>query len=148
MKQDILWRHRTVWHKSYVQKILSNKAVTGEFQPHLKREGKRLPTGDPIKQYYPAIIDETLFYRAQVSTQSRRKIGGGRKGRGFAYLFKGLLLSDDKKFPNRRKVTWAQHLPRTSFSQNALFEIGSAVTLFQIKNFDEEFVLALRSKTD
>jgi restriction system protein len=54
--------------------------------------------------------------------------------------------SKDKQFPNRRDVKWAQHLPRTTFSQNALFEIGSAVTLFQVKNFADEFVSAFEGK--
>jgi restriction system protein len=53
---------------------------------------------------------------------------------------------EDRLFPNRRKVKWSQHLPRTDFSQNALFEIGSAVTLFQIKNFAEEFLAAFKGE--
>lgn len=54
--------------------------------------------------------------------------------------------SKDKKVPNRRQVKWLKHLPRATFSQNALHEIGSAVTLFQVKNFADEFVAALEGK--
>jgi restriction system protein len=39
--------------------------------------------------------------------------------------------------PNRRRVAWIKSAPRTTFSQDALHEIGSAVTLFQIKNHPE-----------
>jgi restriction system protein len=59
------------------------------------------------------------------------------------YLFEP---SEDKASPNRRRVNWKRHVPRTEFSQNALHEIGSAVTLFQVKNFAEEFVSAFEGK--
>ena len=42
-----------------------------------------------------------------------------------------------------RKVKWLKHLPRTSFSQGALYEIGSALTFFTVKNYAEEFMAAL-----
>ena len=46
-------------------------------------------------------------------------------------------------FTNERKVKWIKHIPRTAFSNGALYEIGSALTLFQIKNYAEEFLAAL-----
>ncbi|MEJ2622967.1 MAG: restriction endonuclease, partial [Pseudolabrys sp.] len=52
----------------------------------------------------------------------------------------------DPVFPNRRTVKWFKHIPRANFSQNALHEIGSAVTLFQVKNNAEEFLLAATGK--
>ena len=46
--------------------------------------------------------------------------------------------------PHRRKVEWLRTgLPRTSFSQSARYEIGSAVTLFQVRNYAREFEAAL-----
>ncbi|MGQ0589961.1 MAG: restriction endonuclease [Sphingosinicella sp.] len=45
--------------------------------------------------------------------------------------------------PNTRKVRWLQHIPRSSFSQSALNEIGSALTLFQVSSNAEEFLAAL-----
>lgn len=45
-------------------------------------------------------------------------------------------------YPNRRKVNWINAVPRAEFSQSALHEIGSAVTLFQIKNNADEFLSA------
>ena len=46
-------------------------------------------------------------------------------------------------YPNRRKVTWLRHLPRTAFSQGALHEVGSALSFFQVKNYAEEYLKAL-----
>lgn len=78
------------WHQSYVSKILSNRAVLGEFQPHKRLDGKHLPDGKPIESYFPAIVDRELFYRAQNGKEQRRVNGAGRKGAGFANLFGGL----------------------------------------------------------
>ena len=48
-----------------------------------------------------------------------------------------------KFYPNRRKVKWLKHLPRTSFSQGALYEVGSALSFFQVKNYVDEYLKAL-----
>ena len=45
--------------------------------------------------------------------------------------------------PNVRRVRWLKHIPRSSFSQSALNEIGSALTLFQVSSNAEEFLAAL-----
>lgn len=46
-------------------------------------------------------------------------------------------------YPNHRAVKWLKAVPRTHFTQGALYEIGSAMSLFQIRNFAEEFRKAL-----
>lgn len=50
---------------------------------------------------------------------------------------------DGDAYPNRRAVNWLKHLPRASFSQSALNEIGSALTLFRISSNGDEFLAAL-----
>ena len=78
-------------HQSYIAKILANRSALGEFQPHIRVEGKRTPDGgQPIEGYFPAIIDEELFYRAQHAKSQRLVGGAGRKGSTFANLFSGL----------------------------------------------------------
>jgi restriction system protein len=42
-------------------------------------------------------------------------------------------------YPNRRAVQWTGSYPLTDFSQGALHELGSALTLFQIRNYAQEF---------
>lgn len=49
----------------------------------------------------------------------------------------------DGRYPHQRSVTWRKVVPRTVFSQSALYEIGSAMTLFQIKNYADEFISRL-----
>jgi DNA invertase Pin-like site-specific DNA recombinase len=79
------------WQNGYVSKILTNRAVIGEFQPHKRLpDGKRVPVGDPIANYFPAIVEEDLFYRAQSARAERRVAGRGRKGMYFTNLFSGM----------------------------------------------------------
>jgi restriction system protein len=54
--------------------------------------------------------------------------------------------AQDEEYPNRHKVKWIKSIPRAEFSQSALHEIGSAVTLFQVKNNAEEFLSAFEGK--
>ena len=48
-------------------------------------------------------------------------------------------------YPNRRRINWIKSLPRISFSRSALYEIDSAITLFQITTHVEEFRTALEN---
>lgn len=47
------------------------------------------------------------------------------------------------EYVQQRSVEWIKHLPRTAFSQGALYEIGSAMSLFAIKKYADEFLAAL-----
>jgi hypothetical protein len=78
------------WGDSSVQKILSNEAVLGRFQPCRLVNGKRVPEGDPVPDYYPQIITEDLYWRARAAMNARRIVGAGRKGLGYANLVSGL----------------------------------------------------------
>jgi len=49
-------------------------------------------------------------------------------------------------YPHRRSVKWLTNAPRTRFSQGALYEIGSALSLFQIKNYADEFLAAVEGR--
>lgn len=57
---------------------------------------------------------------------------------GYAYLPQA-----DQAFPNRRSVRWVKHLPRATFSQPALNEIGSAITLFRVSSNADEYLAAM-----
>lgn len=52
----------------------------------------------------------------------------------------------DINFPNQRDVKWRGSFARTSFSQQALYEIGSALTLFQVRNYADEFLSVLEGR--
>jgi DNA invertase Pin-like site-specific DNA recombinase len=80
------WGISNGWHQSYIQKLLNNRSVLGEFQPHKMINGKRVPAGAPIPNYFPRIIEDDLFYLAKASKENRL-LGGGRKGKTLSNLF-------------------------------------------------------------
>ncbi len=76
------------WYESYITKILNNRAVLGEFQPHRYDErGDRLPHGDPVPGYFPQIISEDQFLRIRAARRKRLVEGAGRKGPEYRNLF-------------------------------------------------------------
>lgn len=69
------------WVSSTIQRYLADRRVLGEFQPHKKIEGERSEMGEPIKNYYPSIIEEDLFYAVQTRMKHWRKQHGHPGGR-------------------------------------------------------------------
>lgn len=80
------------WNDSYVIRILTSPAVLGHFQPHEKIDNKKVPIGDLVKDYYPAVVDEDTYYLAQSALKSRKTGAAGRKGEYFANLFSGIAF--------------------------------------------------------
>ncbi len=81
--------------------------------------------------------DDLVVYPAK----STHQIHIGRVTGGYTFDPK-----DEAAYPNRRKVKWLKAVPRMQFTQGALYEIGSAMSLFQVKNFSEEFRAAVSGK--
>lgn len=54
--------------------------------------------------------------------------------------------SPTHEYAQRRKVSWLKTVPRTQFSQGALYEIGSALSFFQIKNYADEFLAVIEGQ--
>ncbi|MEY9802492.1 DNA invertase Pin-like site-specific DNA recombinase [Bradyrhizobium elkanii] len=129
------------WHTSYVTKILCNRAVLGEFQPHRRENGKRVPDGEPTRAYYPAIVDEGLFYRAQLAKSERRVSGKGRKGAAFTNLFSGLAtcaycrsaMKLENKGSGRKGGTYLA-------CHGALRKVGCPAIRWRYRDFETSFL--------
>ncbi|MEW9616927.1 recombinase family protein [Shinella sp. S4-D37] len=80
------------WQTSSIAKIVQNRAVLGEYQPHTgtHRARNRRPEGEPILDFYPRIIDDETYWRAQAALGSRRQQTGGRRGNKGAHILQGL----------------------------------------------------------
>lgn len=50
------------------------------------------------------------------------------------------IATDPDEYPNHRGLTWLGHFPRSDFSQSALNEIGSFITLFSVREHRNEFL--------
>lgn len=81
------------------------------------RFANEMAKGDYV--LYPSKIDRNIYLGEIISD----------------YYFK-----DEGDYKHRRDVRWIRNSPRASFSQPALNEIGSAITLFKISNNFEEFI--------
>jgi DNA invertase Pin-like site-specific DNA recombinase len=69
------WGKSKLWHSTYVYKILSSPTVTGRLVPHVESHasGKMTRTPQPaIEGYYPRVIDDETYQRAQTLAASRR----------------------------------------------------------------------------
>jgi DNA invertase Pin-like site-specific DNA recombinase len=67
------------WHRSYIRKLLTNKAAIGVFVPHRVQKvdgqrGKQRTALEPIAHRFPAAVDRELFERvnARLSTTAAR----------------------------------------------------------------------------
>jgi len=109
------------------------KRAVAEAYPDIKPGAIPVNAGTLFKFVVEMKIGDLVVY----PSKSDRMVNIGRIESQYFFDKEG----DDG--PNRRRVVWMKILPRTTFSQDALYEIGSAVTLFQIKNHPEEFLAAL-----
>lgn len=79
------------WHSSYITKILNNEAVLGTYQPHKMRAGRRVPDGDPIENYFPAVISPQEWQAAHARPTAPCGPRAGKNGT-VACLFSGLVI--------------------------------------------------------
>ena len=78
------------WHHSTVKHVLRSPGVIGVKQLGRMVEGKSVPEGEAMQAYYPPVVDESVFWRAQGARRGRKQRSGGRKGKTVSNLFSGL----------------------------------------------------------
>jgi DNA invertase Pin-like site-specific DNA recombinase len=100
------WNKRTRhWSPDCVGNLLRSRAVLGEYTPHHSPEhGPRVPDGDPIANYYPAIVPLDLWQRVQERRRSiaKGKFVTGNPGGGTnstANLFRNLVFDVNNDCP-------------------------------------------------
>ncbi|WLR96039.1 recombinase family protein [Shinella sumterensis] len=76
------------WFHTSVSNIVTSRSAIGEYQPGETVDGKLVARGDPIRGYYPAVVSDDVWLRAQKFVHRNRK--GGRAGTRFSNLFDGL----------------------------------------------------------
>ena len=78
------------WGKSSVMKILRNRSVLGEYQPYSSHKSeKREEAGDPITDYFPVVIGEDVFYKAQDAISRRLMAKVTKQSKNFN-VFQGI----------------------------------------------------------
>ena len=93
------------WNLGYIQAILANRAVIGEYQPLCHKNGKKIPEGDPIPDFYPRVVsyEEWEAARAVIADKNIRarhknggSRGGGRQSNDACNLFTGLIRDNGR----------------------------------------------------
>lgn len=109
------------------------KAHYAEVYPDVKKGQIPTSSGMLYRFLYEAQIGDYVVFPSKID----RKINIGTIESD--YYFEDA----DGEYVQRRKVKWLKHIPRTSFSQGALHEVGSAMSFFSVKNYADEFLSAL-----
>jgi len=85
------WGGGKHWQYSYVMKILTNPAAYGEYQPYTRRKkSKRKPIGEPVPNYYPAVVAKDVSMLPGMPGRKRRGASGPNQFKA-RNLFSGLL---------------------------------------------------------
>jgi restriction system protein len=132
------------WHKMGDLSTLSPdreafKACIAQAYPEIKAGAIPVNAGQLFRFLYELNLGDYVVYPSQVD----KLIHIGQVAGEYRYN-----PSQDPHYPNTRSVQWIKQLPRTSFTQGALYEIGSAMSFFQVRTFAEEFLKALEGKIE
>lgn len=98
--------------------------------PHAKPGGIATVSGIPFRFLHEMKRGDLVAYPSKLDKQ----IHIGRVEGEYRYE-----AADEQTYPHRRAVAWLKHVPRVAFSQGTLYEIGSALSLFQIRNYADEY---------
>ena len=113
------------WNTSYICKLLNDRSVLGEFQPHTIKEGKkRVPDGDPIANYFPRVITDELFYQAQYQ-KSLRKKEKTQSESVFINLFTGLVVNNADSHVMQIQTSRTKRKDGNVYVQRRLWSYGN-----------------------
>ena len=104
-----------------------------EVYPNAKKGAIPTSSGLLYRFMYEMQVGDYVVF----PSKSERKINIGIVESDYIYEPTAL------EYVQQRKVKWIKHLPRTAFSQGALYEIGSVMSFFAVKNYADEFITAL-----
>lgn len=79
------------WNTTLPNKLLRNRAVLGEYEPKVMAGAKRVSTGEVWTDYYPRIVDEDTFLKAQAAAHNRRNLPS-RRDAGYHNVLQGLAF--------------------------------------------------------
>ena len=144
------------WGHSYIQKILLNRAVLGEYQPfkgrtgNRKRAGNRTKDGEVRTDFFPAVITPELWDRAHRAIASRHTISakgnstgkfGGANG-ALRNLFSGRPSDANFGFPMHYTDKGKRDRPRLATDYDKLK--GKTQNSVIYADFEEAFLRWLK----
>jgi restriction system protein len=110
------------------------KAKLHETHPHEKPGAIPTKAGELFRFVHEMAVNDIVVYPSKVD----RHVHIGRVQGNYKY---GPELDED--YPHLRAVQWLKSVPRLSFTQGALYEIGGALAFFRVKTYADEFLAVL-----
>lgn len=122
--------------------------VLGDLRRYPDREAlkKALATGYPLEKAGSWPVSAGILFRFAYQmkpgdivvypSKHDRMVNIGRFVGEFEHA-----TDDPADYPNRRRVQWLRHLPRSDLSQSALNEIGAFITVFLVARHASEFLV-------
>ena len=105
------------WNTTLPNKLLRNRAVLGEYEPKEMKGSKRVSTGEVWTDYYPRVVDEATFFKAQAAAHNRLHLPNRRDAgyhnvlQGFAFCGHcGQTLLRKRKSGPKNAVGYAQYI--------------------------------------
>jgi len=115
----------------------SFKTAVSKAYPHAKPGAVPNNAGQLLRFVCEMQIGDVVLYPSKLD----RMIHIGRIQGGYGYA-----PQVSPGYPNQRIVKWVKAVPRTDFSQGALYELGSAMSLFQVKTYADEYRAVLEGE--
>lgn len=114
------------------------KAKVAEAYPDKKPGAIPTDAGQLFRFVHEMKNGELVAY----PSKSDRQIHFGRVEGDYRYDPK-----TESSYPHLRSVKWLRSVPRTYFTQGALYEIGAQMAFILLKNYADEFRAAIEGKT-
>lgn len=114
------------------------KARVSEAYPQMKPGSVAMTAGQLFRFVHEAKVGDVVAY----PSKRDRRVHLGRITGEYQYDAKR-----EEPYPHQRAVEWIRAVPRSSFTQGALYEISSWMSFFQIRNFAAEFVAAIAGRS-
>jgi len=124
------------WSNVGVNFILTTRAVLGEYAPY--RTDRTKETGEPVPNYYPAVIDEKTFYAAQAAMKTRAVVGRGRRGK-HVNLFAGIIYDARDGGP----ITYRHQEPYGILTPSRAMQGLAKTRSFPVEEFEDAILSEL-----
>ncbi|MCL1039472.1 recombinase family protein [Shewanella submarina] len=82
------------WAMTSVKRLINNGSVIGHYQPHVGKGAHRTPVGDLIKDYYPPVVDEGIYWKVYHQVMKTNNSKSGRND-NFNNIFSTMVRCDE-----------------------------------------------------
>ncbi|MFM0296798.1 MULTISPECIES: recombinase family protein [Paraburkholderia] len=135
------------WHPSTIQKICTNPALYGGYQPTMTDGISRKPAGFLVENYFPALLTKDEFHALQAARADRLSRGRGAKGAEFTNIFSGLLkcgYCGESMTVAGHKPAKALRTKRFIACSNAKRGLGCHFIMWNLEDFEKTVLTYLK----